>query len=464
MRHLPRRAAWVLLPAFAACASPPPSPPEPPQHLIVVCVDTLRADHVGAWGYGRDTTPTIDALAARGALFADTVATSPWTVPSVASLFTSLLPRRHGAGTAGDVRFLREGEAPAQIPPIVPTLAKVLVRNGYRTGLLSANPFLYGRFKDGFEHAHVERIDATRLTDEALSWLAEADPRPVFLYLQYMDAHQPNLPPDPYFQIFPASDGRPHGREHSDWSYGQVTDLEDPGFRTFREHRIAVYDGAVRYLDAELGRLVARLDRPPFRGRTTLVVTADHGEEFWDHVLEEGRRADDPRKLWGIGHGHSMYQELLRVPLLFVGPGIEPGRRDPCPASILDIAPTLLARAGLPPLPHQQGIDLGERLAGLGSDCRPRARIAASPAYGPNSAAILLDGWKAVEAFGRPPELFDLRSDPAERHDLASDQRRRLAALLAILRRAQPIDSKTQGPSGPVPAELTEELRALGYL
>lgn len=454
-------AAVVMLVA-GACRRQPVA--ETPPHLIVVCIDTLRADHVGSWGYARPTTPAIDKLASRGTMFMDALAPSSWTVPSVASLFTSLPPAKHGAGIVGDTRRLQEHEPPRQIAPIVPTIAKLLARHGFRTGLFSANPFLYGRFKDGFETAQVERIDATKLTDASLAWLDRADSRPGFLYLQYMDAHQPNLPPSPFFQAFPAADGRPHELRHSDWSYGQVSDLEDPEFRAFRDHRVAVYDGAIRYVDSELARLFEALDRPPYRGRSIIVVTADHGEEFWDHALEQSSFRDDPRGIWGIGHGHTMFQELLHVPLFFVGPGVASGQKDPCPASLLDIAPTLLARTAATQLPNSAGENLWPRLERTSRRCTDRPRSASSPAYGPNSAALVSSGFKVIETLGRSPQLFDLRQDPGETRNLASSAPGRLQAMRSHIAPIQSIESGPGGVRPPENSELAKELRALGYL
>ena len=128
----------------------------PVRNLVVICIDTLRADHVGAWGYERATTPAIDALARRGVRFANAFSTSSWTVPSVASILTSLPPALHGAGVFGQVRQLSETQPPHQVSAEIPMLAQHVSALGYRTALFSANPFLYGRFKDGFETAVVD--------------------------------------------------------------------------------------------------------------------------------------------------------------------------------------------------------------------------------------------------------------------------------------------------------------------
>lgn len=456
-------AGFAVLALVTGCRRAGVAPPI--RNLVVICIDTLRADHVGAWGYERETTPTIDALARRGVRFANAFSTSSWTVPSVASILTSLPPALHGAGVFGEMRLLSETEPPRQVAPGIPMLAQHVAALGYRTALFSANPFLYGRFKDGFETAVVDRVDATRLTESALEWLASPDERPRFLYLQYMDLHQPNRPPEPYDQFFPTADGAPHEPRHGDWSYGQVLDLEDPEFRKFREHRMAVYDGSLRYADSQIARLLERLEAPPFAGQTLVVLTADHGEEFWDHALEEARFRDDPRGIWGVGHGHTLYQEQLHVPLVVWGGAFTGGATDPCPATLLDIAPTLLSAAGLAPLPRTFGRPLpapGDRAPDARCPNRPLA--ASSPAYGPDRHALRIADWKLLEASGRQPQLFHLAEDPGERHDLAS---RSSANLQAMQRRSQQIRALEPAEPGAVPPAnpgLVEELRALGYL
>lgn len=439
--------------------------PAPIQNLVVICIDTLRADHVGAWGYARATTPTIDALARRGVRFANAQATSSWTVPSVASILTSLPPALHGAGVFGAIRQLSEDQPPHQVSAGVPMLAQHVSALGYRTALFSANPFLYGRFKDGFETAVVDRVDATRLTDSALAWLESPDARPRFLYLQYMDLHQPNRPPDPYFQFFATPDGQPHEPRHGDWSYGQVHDLQDPEFRRFRDHRMAVYDGALRYTDSQIARLLERLEAPPFRGKTLVVLTADHGEEFWDHALEEERHSDDPRGIWGVGHGHTLYQEQLHVPLVVSGGGFSGGAVDPCLVSLLDIAPTLLRAADLAPLPRMVGRSLtmpGER--SQDARCPNRSLAASSTAYGPETHALRVDRWKLVEAHGRQPQLFHLTDDPQERRDRSADDAATLGAMVSKLKQIRTLEPAEPGAAPPENPGLVEELRALGYI
>src|SRR6202035_2818734 len=349
---------------FASCSpSEPGVAPGPARNLIVICIDTLRADHVSAYGYSRQTTPFVDTLASNGTLFANAYAHSNWTVPATASLLTSLYPSEHGAGIAGKVRLLGENTPLLQIREGVETLAGRLRREGFRTGLFSANPYLFGRFEEGFDAALVDRKNAAELTTAALRWLDHRGNDRFFLYLQYMDLHHPVEPPPPFFNFFPVAEGGRRGPEHSGWSFGRIKDqheLDDPLFRQFPAHRLALYDGALRFVDAEARRLYRELEKIGEARQTVVVITSDHGEEFWDHALAEHATAKDPRGYWGVGHGHTMYEELLRVPLILRGPGIAP-RRVACPVRHVDVLPTLLDLLGLP---RPTGIR-GRRLAPL---------------------------------------------------------------------------------------------------
>ena len=435
----------------------------------MVSIDTLRADHVGAYGYARDTTPFLDALAEDGVVFSRAWAHSNWTVPSTASLLTGLYPSGHGAGIAGEVRELADDTPILQIRPGVETLAGRLRAAGFRTAMLSANPFLFGRFSDGFEVAQVGRAPADELTDSALRWLEETRGERFFLYLQYMDLHQPIEPPPRYAELFPVDEGTERSPEHGDWSYGNLQtaeDLDDPSFRSYSAHRTALYDGALRWIDDELRRLDAALARTGRAEETLLVVTADHGEELWDHALAERATGGDPREHWGIGHGHSMYEELLRVPLIVHGPGVAARPPDDCTARQVDVLPTLLDLLGLEPVTGLPGRSLAPRLrAGEPPDCEAVPVVAESPAYGPDAKAVVWDGRKLVVRSDGVVQLFDLRTDPGETRDLAAADPATVRALRAILRRELgSADGAAPSDAIEIDDETRRQLRALGYL
>jgi len=438
----------------------------PPRSLVILCIDTLRADHVGVYGYGRDTTPRIDALAKQGAIFRFAVAQSDWTVPATASLLTSLYPSEHGAGIDGEVRLLSD-RPPNQIRSGARTLAENLRQSaGLRTGLFSANPYLYGRFKAGFDTAVVARQGAASLTDAALAWLRATAPGPFFLYVQYMDLHQPIEPPEPYFDYFAVAEGGRRGKEHTDWSYGQQVDLEEPSFRRFRAHRLALYDGALRFVDAQIGRLLDELQRLGVAGSTLVVVTSDHGEEFWDHAAIERELGGDPRRQWGIGHGHSMFQELLHVPLVFEGPGVGAVGAIDCGMRQVDIVPTAMDLMGLQPPEGIRGRSLAPLVRpGSATQCTQVPLIAESPAYGPDSQALIWNQLKLVVRNDGVVLLYDLRRDPAEKVDLSKRHVGLVASLRLMLRHelagAVP-RGKAERPE--LDAETRQQLESLGYI
>ncbi|HEV8581913.1 MAG TPA: sulfatase [Thermoanaerobaculia bacterium] len=461
--------ACVAAVASAACSSSESGAAPAARNLVVICIDTLRADHVSSYGYARQTTPFIDELARAGTLFANAYAHSDWTVPSTASLLTSLYPSEHGAGIEGESRLLGETTPVLQIRKGVRTLATRLHRTGFRTGLFSANPFLYGSFERDFDAAEVERKNAAELTAAALRWLDQTAGDRFFLYVQYMDLHQPVEPPPPFFNLFPVAEGGVRGREHTDWSFGGIQDqraLEDPAFRRYRAHRIALYDGALRFIDEEIRRLYRRLEQAGLAKQTLVVITSDHGEEFWDHALAERASGHDPRGIWGVGHGHSMYEELLRVPLILRGPGVAESRRLTCPVRHVDVMPTVLDLLGLAGGPGLRGRSLVPMLAKSpeADDCTAVPLIAESPAYGPDSKAVIWKGRKLIVRSQGGDFLFDLRDDPGERRNLLGTPPHLAAGLRAILTR------ELAGVHGPRAEPLTldektkRELRALGYL
>ncbi len=450
----------VALPALACRSS------ETPRHLVILCIDTLRADRVGHLGSPiARTTPVLDRLAASGVTFERAWAASSWTVPSVASLFTSRLPHRHGAGVPGEMKLLGDDSPPGGIRPGLATLAEVLRARGFATASFAANPFLYGRFRDGFEVAVTERVSAAEVVDRGLEWLAGREERRRFLYLHFMDAHEPNHPPPGYFERFATPGNAPtpdDGRWIDPWR--SVEDLADPAFLAHRERRQAAYAAAVRYVDDEIGRFLDGLAQLGLREETLIVVTADHGEEFWEHAAIERSWGDDPRGIWGVGHGHAFFEEQLRVPLILAGAGVPASLRSPCAASLIDVAPTAFARLGLEPEAGWQGTDLTGSFRRGDPGCTGRAVFAASSAYGPEGLAIRIGDEKLYRRGGQPDLRFDLARDPGEHRALAADSSpagRRLLSLAARLEAAGGTGSAAPPLTDPA---LVEELRTLGYL
>ena len=440
---------------------------EPMRNLFIVCIDTLRADHLGFHGYSRPTTPNLDSWASEAMVFDHALAPSSWTVPSVASMFTSRWPPHHGAGVTGSVRFLGEQSPPQPIAETIVALPEILQRQGFATGLFSANPFLYGSFQRGFDLAVVEKLDATALVDRTLDWIAKRPGERTFAYLHFMEPHEPNRAPERIVEMFRPEVQALQIDEHGRWldPYRRQHDLRDPDFLSWRAGRLAAYDAAIRYVDEEIARLFEGLRRARLLDSSVVIITADHGEEFWDHAEIERAWADDPRGIWGVGHGHTLFQEQLHVPLVLSAPALPRGLRSSCAVSLVDVAPTSLALLGLPVPQEWSGSSLvppaGESTPRCDED---RLLYSGSLAYGPESAAVLFRGLKLIRRGGLSPMLFDLASDPGETRDLAP---RRSGVVSVLEKRLDAIESgsiQAPGPASELDRSLLRELEALGYI
>jgi arylsulfatase A-like enzyme len=327
-----RTASLVPFAAAALLASCSRSAADRPD-IVLIVVDTLRADHVGCYGYPRATTPNVDGLAGVSIRYETGLASAPWTGTSIATLFTGLYGSSHGlltcsAPLGGDVLpgdFLAPGNV---------TLAESLSAAGYRTAAIASNPWLRARFgySQGFDTFDElpAKAAAAQVTDRAISRYEEergAGSGPLFLYVHYMDAHGPYRPDPPFDTLFRSTEER----HLSDEEWAAV----EPYLRQDQNRNLAdyvdSYDGGIRQCDEQIGRLLRSIGTR--LSGTVVVFTADHGEEFFEH----GR----------AGHGYSLFEEMVRVPFLLHVPG-QASRVVAAPefAGLVDVAPTLLALAG----------------------------------------------------------------------------------------------------------------------
>lgn len=454
--------------ALFAC-SPRPAPGERP-HLVLALIDTLRRDRLGCYGHDRDTSPFIDGLAADGLLFERVVAQAPWTGASMASLWSSRHPSEVGGVVLPDARGIQElGRTPiARLRRGTPTLAEQLREAGYRTRAFVANPYAGDGLGllAGFERVLELPLDARGLVDAALARLRDdlAEPGPLFVYLHFRDLHEPLAPPEPYRSRYPGLDGHARQPEQARWRFGDA-DPQAPEVQLFRSHKLALYDGALRFVDDELRRLADGLARAGVRGHTLFAIASDHGEAFWEHARFEQRVQRDPRGIGGIGHGQSLFGELIDVPLVLSGPGV-PVARVAIPVRNLDLAPTLLALAGASALPDARGQDLLRALAE--GTLAPRAGFSENIAYGPEAHGLTGERYKLIryrDTREGPREVWLDRAAspderPLERLDDADAERRLRAELDALEASGAPT-------AAPEAARLSREqqqaLEALGY-
>ncbi|HUD72883.1 MAG TPA: sulfatase [Dongiaceae bacterium] len=397
-----------------------------PPDIILIVVDTLRADHLGAYGYRRPTTPRLDALAATGTRFESATSAAPWTLPSIMSILTSRLPSRHGVIDDG-----------LRLPADIPTLASTLETAGYRTGGFVAHIYVtapfgfdrgFGHFEDfgltkpGYARERGLEPTADKVTDGALAWVAGDPDAPIFLLVHYFDPHWPYDPPASYRDRFAST---PPYAGPLDASYDSLSKFQEPSAPMpddYRRFLIDRYDGEIAFVDAEIGRLVDGVRKTRAGRPLAIVVTGDHGEEFKEHG--------------SVGHGRQMYEEVLHVPLILAPPARAGAAvKIAEPVSSLDIAPTLLALAGATPPPGMQGHSLLPLLQPDG------ARAAATPApvsetvrLGAIRQAVRSGPLKLIHSMDEDhAELYNLASDPNETRNLAStrpDDRRRLTVIL----------------------------------
>jgi arylsulfatase A-like enzyme len=406
-------------------------PGRPPgRNLVVILVDTLRADEVGVYGGGR-LTPHIDAFARQGVRFAEMLSPAPWTLPSVCSLLTGLQPQTHGAGQRfGDFEpsSPRLNEfAPKGLPGGVHTLAGVLGRRGFYSLGVYQNFYILPGFgvHQGFDEYTSVEDRAEALVDRALERLrATAGDRRTFLYLHLFDLHSPYDPPEPECSQVARRLEPGYGRLGCEGDRNpERTTIPPAGDRRWFH---ALYRAEVAYTDRQVGRFLAGLHDLGLDDDTVVALVSDHGEEFWSRLPQETALGYETNS----DHGHTLYQELVHVPAMVRIPGLPPAVVAD-PVQLVDLFPTLLRAVGVEP-PASQGSDLTPLLDGRPATARPTL-VADVLLRGRPRWSVRRGPWKLVVARdpALPVELYDLQHDPSEVSNLASRMPRLAAELRA---------------------------------
>ena len=469
-------------------------PPSDKPDVILVSIDTLRADRLSAYGETRALTPEIDRLASEGVVFDRVLASSPWTVPSVASMLTGLPTIRHGAGMPfrSGLTFLR-----SPLDEKHSTIAERFAAAGYRTRAVVANGFLGEElgFGQGFETYEnpmnavmgalvirdlpigrlllslipvqmVGDYRAEGVTQRALEWLDETDPSPLFLWVHYIDPHMPyqadpaslDLAPlfDEFRQMSPPvqEDGTVVGE-----AFAAISQVRSGILWLGPEDRRRIedyYDRGVRYADAQIGRLIETIKKRTEERQVIVALTSDHGEEFWDHGHFE--------------HGHDYYREVTQVPLIFWAPGLVPeGRRVETPVGLVDVGPTLLELAGLE-VQESALPDEGRSLQGLwdgsatGEDIHP-PRFAGGNLYDLPAVLIEEGPWRFILRANGEQELYNVLLDPDERDNRALEQTDLAARYRRLLEpRLSALLWTAGGQLEDLSPEMLKSLESLGYV
>lgn len=408
-----------------------PAVPSAATNVLLLVLDTQRGDHLSSYGYGRETSPRIDAMAREGSLFEKAYSSSSWTLPSHATLMTGQPMNRHRAGVVGrpylDGRF--------------PTLAEVLRDRGYATGAFVANTYwcgrqtglargfiryedFYGNLGDAIARTVLGRVASYQLRPklgfidkpgrkwsaeinvDLLDWLDGLGGRPFFAFVNYFDTHPPLLPPKPFanrYSTDSVASTLPRVVDIGALDPDRVLPPPDELRRS-----IDRYDESLLYLDAQIGALLDELRRRRLLNNTLVILTSDHGESFGDHGL--------------LSHGHSLYADQLAVPLILRLPGSVPeGFRDPRPASIDQVPATVAQILGLDgsPFPGRSLLDTADPAPVLLAEVGRRRD---SPQFWPVSkgdlSALITSRWHLIRATSGAVELYDMETDPGQLQNL----------------------------------------------
>lgn len=411
-------------------------------NVLLIIIDTLRADHLSCYGYQRETSPSIDSLAESGTRWENCVSQAPWTPPAVASIMSGLTEREHAVG--------RHSDGDHGLAPDMPVIPVLFSGAGYRTcGIFNvAHMTVLHGYARGFDHHTCNEmgdLPAEVSVDEFLEWLQSSEQEKPFLaVLHLFDPHHPYDPPEGYRSLYLADDTVTSTR----WQISEDgTEVLHP---EHLEHYLAWYDGEIRYLDDQLGRLFGSLREMGCGENTIIVLAADHGEEF----LERG---------W-VEHGHQYYQEMIRVPLIASGPGVPPGEVVHEYVGNFDILPTLAALCGIETDAVFSGVDLlGEEILEPRPIPSGRQMAIGGMLEGTPVCAVTFDGFKGVVIRrGETDEyyMFDLRTDPGETVPLPADSN--MVLMLDYYRSTPPLHSSR--PLRELEESTTEALRNLGYI
>lgn len=434
-----RLAAVVLAVALAACSA------ERRPNVLLLTVDTLRADRLGAYGYERPTSPAIDRFAETATVFEHAQAQASWTLPSLASLMTGLYSSTHGCW-----------HFRTRLESSFTTLAESLRNSGYDTAAVANHVFLgrpYG-LQQGFTHFDDELVDRSEregihltvtsedVAEKALHWLDNqaqvSDGPPWLLWAHFFDPHNEYLFHEGVSEPFAEPGGAP-------------ADL---------------YDGEVAFTDRSVGRVLERLESLGLARDTIVVLVADHGEAFGEHQR--------------IHHSDTLYGELVQVPLVIRVPGAAPSRVS-TPVQTADVFPTLAELVGLP-RPDVAGRSLAAAVRGEPLAEEPVLSEVMAPGYVPGAPpperttavrttvrSVTLGGWKLIEQDSGLLELYDLAGDPGELHDLAESEPERVASMRVALgaRVAAAVERGAgyeRSPEMQLSADQLAALKALGYV
>jgi arylsulfatase A-like enzyme len=480
-----RKKKWLLLiiamSAFLVCLpsckkettpKPKQAPAESP-NVLLISIDTLRPDHLGSYGYHRKTSPRFDKLASEGVLYENHISSTSWTLPAHAALFSSLLDSVHGCI-----------ETNKKLPEGISTLAEVFAKAGYKTAGFFSGPYLHPAFGlgQGFQHyenctSYARAIDTAPAKKWAMDagvmrkshrditnpivyaafkkWFDQNRGSRFFMFIHMWDVHFDFIPPPPYDKMFdPDYTGTVTG---ADFFFDPAINAKMP--KRDLEHLIALYDGEIAWTDHHLGKILDDLENAGLLDKTVVAVTSDHGTEFFEH----GNKS----------HRQTLFDEVIRIPLVIRYPASLPrGVRVNTQTHLIDVAPTLVELAGLPPMSGIMGRSLMPGALNQTSTSTPES-ITVSELFsvGRRIRAIRTLQWKFTDHMNLKLRYYvNLEKDPHEtrlRTDLAGDPGRKyLDRYRRVSRDLTEWRKRTASKSdrSTIPDDVLEQLKSLGYI
>lgn len=414
-------------------------------NVVFIVIDCLRWDHTSMANYSRPTTPVIKKLSEKGLLCTNAYSSSPWTYPSVISLLSGYYPSNHGGIYTSNPRHFIKSGLPNKPKSDVLYLSEILESFNYQT-LFATDIY----------------AAAIAINNRALSCLpykkGKLDPlillnknmidykKNFFMYLHLGHPHIPIQIPKSFDTIFGDIEHLPN---LSTWSY-ESGNVDHPGFVNYKENRTKLYDASIRYTDFILGNLVDEITEKS-DNETIFMITADHGEELWDHTQLEKKLFFDPRKNWGVGHGHNLFEEIIRVPLVLHGGNVTHSiKREN--VSLVDVFPTVLELLGL-----KEIVCDGQSLF---SDKRRATVISEGTAYGYEKKSVIQENQKLIVSEGDNVSLlFDLEKDPLEKQPIKDPVlEKRLTNLISMRKKVSPERNEVK-----ITEDMKNRLAELGY-
>ncbi|HSE42298.1 MAG TPA: sulfatase, partial [Acidobacteriota bacterium] len=451
-------------------------------NVLLITLDTTRADHLSAYRYKRDTSPFLSKLATQGVLFEDAFTVSSWTLPSHSSIFTGKLPSAHGA--TYQHLWLDTSED---------CLAEILKRKGYETAAFVSGPFLLATFNtiQGFDYyddqldplSGIQRLmlikvirrfyktplwwvdgqrNAAEVNRQVMKWFDRYSGRkPFFTFINYFDPHDPYLPPAPYDKKYLTSSSRMNGRIEGIYSNRDTGERIAKDGKPLREEDYqalkGLYDGEIRFMDDQISRLFEYLKSKNLLSNTLILITADHGESIGEHKI--------------LDHGHTLYEEQIKIPLLMIGPGVPKGEKIGGIVRNIDLLPTLLEYLKLPSIQDIQGKSFLSRLTGAADDGRiyvgeilhdPNTRVKRFQRDLKSRRDPLR---KLLWASNGQHEFYDLLSDPGENHNLVNDRKTDFDKLTSqLFEYLKTVPQKESRGRPHIDEESRESLKATGYI